>query len=85
MYSSGLSLRKISERLLPFIKRNHVSIWNWIQEYKAKESIAKEEKEDRILIVDETLIKISNQFVWIWIAVIDSTDKIILGVHSYFN
>ena len=46
-----------------------------------KESIAKEEKEDRILIVDETLIKISNQFVWIWIAVIDSTDKIILGVH----
>lgn len=80
MYSSGLSLRKISERLLPFIKRNHVSIWNWIQEYKAKESIAKEEKEDRILIVDETLIKISNQFVWIWIA-IDSTDKIILGVH----
>lgn len=81
LYSSGLSLRKISERLLPFIKRNHVSIWNWIQEYKAKESIAKEEKEDRILIVDETLIKISNQFVWIWIAVIDSTDKIILGVH----
>jgi putative transposase len=64
LYSSGLSLRKISERLLPFIKRNHVSIWNWIQEYKAKEeSIAKEEKEDRILIVDETLIKISNQFV----------------------
>ena len=40
----------------------------------------KREKEDRILIVDETLIKISNQFVWIWIA-IDSTDKIILGVH----
>lgn len=34
LYFSGLSLRKASECLLPFIKRNHVSIWNWIQRHK---------------------------------------------------
>ncbi|MDR4492605.1 MAG: hypothetical protein AB7V56_05920 [Candidatus Nitrosocosmicus sp.] len=33
LYFSGLSLRRTSERLSRFIKRNHVSIWNWIQEY----------------------------------------------------
>ena len=78
-----LSLRKTSERLLPFIKRNHVSIWNWIQKYKpTKENTTKEEKEDiEEFIVDETLLKVSNQFVWVWIAIIDSIDKIILGIH----
>ena len=80
MYSSGLSLRKTSERLLPFIKRNHVSIWNWIQEYKPKKVLQKKRKKKiGYFIVDETLIKISNQFVWVWIA-IDSIDKIILDV-----
>ena len=34
LYFSGLSLRKVSQNLSPFIKRNHVSIWNWIQQYK---------------------------------------------------
>ena len=28
LYFSGLSLRRTSERLSCFIKRNHVSIWN---------------------------------------------------------
>ena len=79
MYSSGLSLRKTSERLLPFIKRNHVSIWNWIQEYKPKKVLQKKRKKVVEFIVDETLLKVSNQFVWVWIA-IDSIDKIILGI-----
>jgi putative transposase len=80
LYSSGLSLRKTSERLLPFIKRNHVFIWNWIQEYKPKKVLQKKRKKKiGYFIVDETLIKISNQFVWVWIA-IDSIDKIILDV-----
>jgi putative transposase len=33
-YFSGLSLIRSSERLSShFIKRNHVSVWNWIQQY----------------------------------------------------
>ena len=79
LYSSGLSLRKTSERLLPFIKRNHVSIWNWIQKYKPKKILQKRRKKIEGFIVDETLLKVSNQFVWVWIA-IDSIDKIILGI-----
>jgi len=38
-----------------FIKRNHVSIWNWIQKYNPKKIIAKRKKIEKF-IVDETLI-----------------------------
>ena len=37
LYFSGLSLRRTAEKLSSsFFKRNHVSIWNWIQKYKPK-------------------------------------------------
>ena len=51
-------------------------------EIQTKENTTKEEKEDiEEFIVDETLLKVSNQFVWVLIAIIDSIDKIILGIH----
>ena len=64
LYFSGLSLRKASERLSQLFKRNHVSIWNWIQKYKPLKIQAKKRK---ILeyIVDETLIKIGPENIWI--------------------
>ena len=34
-------------------------------------------------IIDETLLKVRNEFVWLWIA-IEPIDKIILGIRSYF-
>jgi putative transposase len=85
LYSSGLSLRKTSERLLPFIKRNHVFVWNWIQKYKpTKKILQKKMKIQKFIIIDETLIKVGNQFAWLWIA-IDSINKLILGIHISFE
>jgi putative transposase len=68
LYFSGLSLRKASERLSQIYKRNHVSIWNWIQKYKPLKIQARKRK---ILeyIVDETLIKIGSKYIWIWVAI----------------
>jgi putative transposase len=58
LYFSGLSLRRTSERLSSgFIKRNHVSIWNWIQKYNPKKITAKRKKIEEF-IVDETLIEL---------------------------
>ena len=85
LYSSGLSLKKTSERLLPFIKRNHVTVWNWIQKYKpTKKILQKKKKIQEFIIIDETLIKVGNQFAWLWIA-IDSINKFILGIHISFE
>jgi putative transposase len=78
LYFSGLSLRRASERLACFIKRNHVSIWNWIQKYKPLKIQVKKKK---ILeyIVDETLIKIGSEYIWIWVA-IEPKNKQILAL-----
>ncbi|MER5175962.1 MAG: hypothetical protein ABJB76_04710, partial [Candidatus Nitrosocosmicus sp.] len=44
-YFSGLSLRKAADRLSDcFIKRNHVSIWNWIQKYNPQKISSKKKK-----------------------------------------
>lgn len=56
-------MRKTSERLLPFIKRNHVSIWNWIQKYKPKRILQKR-KAIQEFIVDETLLKVGNEYMY---------------------
>jgi putative transposase len=77
-YFSGLSLRKTSQILSSyFIKRNHVSIWNWIQKYKpiklsSKKTTIKE------FVIDETLIKVGSEFIWLWVA-IEINSKEILG------
>jgi len=59
LYFSGLSLRKASERLSQIYKRNHVSIWNWVQKYHPKKISSKKTKIMEY-IVDETLIKVNK-------------------------
>jgi putative transposase len=69
LYFSGLSLRKTSERISQFITRNHVSIWNWIQRYKPKKIFQTGCKLSEF-IIDETLIKVGNDYyVWLWVAI----------------
>ena len=68
LYFSGLLLRRTSQRLSQFIKRNHVSIWNWIQRYKPKKLLQKRCKLSEF-IIDETLIKVGNDYVWLWVAI----------------
>ncbi|VFJ14255.1 hypothetical protein [Candidatus Nitrosocosmicus franklandus] len=67
LYFSGLSLRKASERLSQMYKRNHVSIWNWIQKYKPQKL---KSTRRRVLeyIIDETMLNVGSEFVWLWVA-----------------
>src|SRR5690606_2933493 len=67
LYFSGLSLRKASERLSQIYKRNHVSIWNWIQNYKPQKL---KSTRRRVLesILDETMLKVGSEFVWLGVA-----------------
>ncbi len=83
LYSSGLSLRKTSQHLSIIIKRNHVSVWNWIQKYEPKKILQKRNKIQEF-IIDETLIKVSNDYVWVWVA-IEPIDKVILDIRISFE
>jgi len=78
LYFSGLSLRRVSERLSCFVKRNHVSIWNWVQKYHPKK-ISSRKKKIVEFIVDETLIKVGSEYIWLWIT-IEPENKQILAL-----
>ena len=78
LYFSGLSLRKASERLSRLYKRNHVSIWNWIQKYKPQKL---QSTRSKVLeyIVDETMLKVGSELIWLWVA-IEPENKQILAL-----
>ena len=78
-YFSGLSLRRASDMLSScFIKRNHVSIWNWVQKYKPRKLSSRKRKVDGF-VVDETLLKVGSELVWLWVA-IEPANKEILSI-----
>ena len=79
LYFSGLSLRRAAERLSYIFKRNHVSIWNWIQKYHPKK-ISSKRKRIAEYIIDETLIKVGSQYIWLWVA-IEPKNKQILALN----
>ena len=90
LYFSGLlSLRKTSEyHLLPFVKRNHVSIWNWIQHYRPKKILQRKRRrkvQEFIIVDDKTLLKVGSQYVWVWVVVIEPLAKVILGIRISFE
>jgi len=78
LYFSGLSLRRTSQRLSCFIKRNHVTIWNWIQKYHPRR-ISTRSKRISEFIVDETMLKVGSEYISLWIA-IDAKSKEILAL-----
>jgi putative transposase len=78
LYFSGLSLRRTSQQLSYFIKRNHVTIWNWIQKYHPQRISSKSRRISEF-IIDETLIKVGSEYIWLWVA-IEPKDKEILAL-----
>jgi putative transposase len=82
LYFSGLFLRKTSEHLSPFIKRNHFLFGTGFSNISQVMYLKRKKVSE--FIIDETLLKVSNEFVWLWIA-IEPIDKIILGIHISFE
>ncbi len=71
----GLSLRKACNNYADY-KRNHVSIWNWIQKYHPKQ-ISSKRKRISEFIVDETLLKVGSEYIWLWVAIESETRQIL--------
>ena len=61
LYFLGLSFRNTAKALsfLLLVKISHVSIWNWIQQFKPQKIISKKTNVLEFTI-DETLIKIGS-------------------------
>ncbi|MGE0389094.1 MAG: DDE-type integrase/transposase/recombinase [Candidatus Nitrosocosmicus sp.] len=68
LYFDGLSLRKTSKALSRFVNRSHTAIRDWIKKYQPKRLLSKTKKIEEF-IVDETLIKVGSEYVWLWVAI----------------
>jgi len=79
LYFSGLSLRRGSQTLSCFIRRNHISIWDWIQKFNPQK-IKSKRKKISMYIVDEIKLKVGSEYIWLWIA-IESENKQILTLY----
>ena len=85
LYFSGLSLRRTLQRLSCFIKRNHVSVWNWIQKYKPQR-ISSRRRRISEYIVDETMLKVGSEYIWLWVAIEPQSKRILaLSISKEIN
>ncbi|MDF0682344.1 MAG: DDE-type integrase/transposase/recombinase [Candidatus Nitrosocosmicus sp.] len=71
LYFLGLSLRNVVKALsyLLTVKRSHVSIWKWIQKFHYQRKSSTKKKQVSEYIVDETMLKVGSEFIWLWIAI----------------
>jgi putative transposase len=80
LYFLGLSFRNAAKALKWFIKISHVSIWKWIQKYKPKKIFTKKKSKIDGYVIDETLIKVGSDYIWLWV-IIEPKDKEILAIN----
>ena len=60
-----------------FVKRSHTAIKDWIQ--KSKPEMLSSRKIIRIteFIIDETIIKVGSEYIWLWIAIENDNREIL--------
>ena len=70
LYFIGLSTRNVAKAMFCFrkVKRSHVAIWKWIQEYHPRKILSKRKRISEF-IIDETLLKVGFEFIWLWVAI----------------
>ena len=69
LYFSSRSFRLAAKCLESIVKRSHVAIWKWVQEYSSLADRFRVGKRSvKRIFVDETLIKIEGQNYWLWTA-----------------
>jgi len=50
------------------VKRSHVAIWNWIQKHH-HQRISSKRKKISEYIVDETMLMVGSDYIWLWVAI----------------
>ena len=59
-----------------FVKRNHTAIGDWIQRYKP-EMLSSRKISVNEFIIDETIIKVGSEYIWLWIAIENDNREIL--------
>jgi putative transposase len=76
LYFLGLSLRNTSQAISRFVKKSHTAIRDWIQKYKP-EMLSSRKIRINEFIIDETIIKVGSEYIWLWIAIENDNREIL--------
>jgi|SRR5689334_8646919 len=76
LYFLGLSLRNTSKAVSRFVKRSHTAIRDWIQKYKP-EMLSSKKLRITGFIINETIIKVGSEYIWLWIAIENDNREIL--------
>ena len=76
LYFPGLSLRNTSKAVSRFVKRNHTAIREGIQKYKP-EMLSSRKIRITEFIIDETIIKVGSEYIWLCIAIENDNREIL--------
>ena len=76
LYFLGLSLRNTYKAVSRFVKRSHTAVRDWIQKYKP-EILGCKKIRIAEFIIDETIIKVGSEYVWLWIAIENDNREIL--------
>ncbi len=76
LYFLGLSTRSVAKALsfLNIVKRSNVTIWKWIQKHQPRIMTLKR-KRIYAFIVDETIIRVGSELIWLWVAIIEPAEN----------
>jgi putative transposase len=81
LYFLGLSFRSTSKAIQPFGeegRRSHVAVWKWVQRFNPRRLYCC--KRISAFLIDETMLQIGSNQVWLWV-VVEPIRKQILGVY----
>jgi putative transposase len=67
LYFLGLSYRNTSKALAQFVKRVKLQFGNGFKD--KNQEIARKRKRLSGLIIDETIVKIGSNYMWIWVVI----------------
>ncbi len=72
-------MRNTSKAISRFVKRSHTAIRDWIQKYQPERLFYSKTKISEF-IFDEIQIKVGSEYIWVWVATIESETKNILAI-----
>jgi len=70
LYFRSTSFRNASKVLEPWVRRSHVALWFWVQRFASlADRFRVKRREVQCFLVDETMVQIGSEKVWLWVAV----------------
>ena len=64
LYLSGLSFRKVSSTIKPFIKRSRTFVWKWVHKFGDMLRGCYPDRLPEVVVIDETSLKVGDMHLW---------------------